>query len=77
MFSALGATGGGQLGANEHQSFMIDGLWALTFGGASNAGPDTLYFTAGPGQEQNGPFGSIQANTSGHNDAFASNQDRD
>jgi uncharacterized protein (TIGR03118 family) len=36
-----------------------DGLWAITFGGALNSSPDTLYFTAGLNHEQDGLFGSI------------------
>jgi uncharacterized protein (TIGR03118 family) len=41
----------------------IDGLWALQFGhGAPNNGPtDTLFFTAGPNDEENGLFGTIRA----------------
>ena len=39
----------------------IDGLWALQFGkGATNNGPtNTLFFTAGPGGESHGLFGTI------------------
>ena len=41
----------------------VDGLWALEFGhGAPNNGPvNTLFFTAGPNDEQDGLFGSITA----------------
>jgi hypothetical protein len=41
----------------------IDGLWALSFGkGAPNNGPtSTLFFTAGPFDEQHGLFGSLVA----------------
>jgi uncharacterized protein (TIGR03118 family) len=40
--------------------FAIDGLWALEFGNAgSNGTPGTLFFTAGPGGEDHGLFGSI------------------
>jgi uncharacterized protein (TIGR03118 family) len=38
---------------------VIDGLWTLTLGGGLNSSPDTLYFSAGPGGEANGLFGSI------------------
>ena len=42
---------------------MIDGLWALRFGNDSAAGPSsTLFFTAGPNDENNGLFGSITPN---------------
>jgi hypothetical protein len=38
----------------------IDGLWALSFGNGGNAGPtSTLFFTAGPGGEAHGMFGSL------------------
>jgi uncharacterized protein (TIGR03118 family) len=40
----------------------IDGLWALGFGNDAAAGPaTTLFFTAGPGHEQHGLFGTITA----------------
>jgi uncharacterized protein (TIGR03118 family) len=43
---------------------QIPGLWTLAFGGGGLAGsPDTLFFTAGPGDEQHGLFGSLQAVT--------------
>jgi uncharacterized protein (TIGR03118 family) len=38
---------------------VIDGLWALTFGGGAKSNPGTLYFTAGPNKEKDGLFGSI------------------
>ena len=55
----------GQLRAATGGRLAIDGLWALEFGqGAPNNGPaDTLFFTAGPDDEQNGLFGSINAST--------------
>lgn len=38
----------------------IDGLWALEFGNNGGAGPSTrLFFTAGPNDETDGLFGSI------------------
>jgi uncharacterized protein (TIGR03118 family) len=43
---------------------VIDGLWALAFGGGGASGdPNTLFFTAGPGGEMHGLFGSLQAVT--------------
>jgi uncharacterized protein (TIGR03118 family) len=40
----------------------IDGLWSLAFGNGGNAGPTTtLFFTAGPFDEQHGLFGSLVA----------------
>ena len=46
-----------------HRVLSIDGLWALEFGhGAANNGPvTTLFFTAGPNDEEDGLFGSITA----------------
>jgi uncharacterized protein (TIGR03118 family) len=51
------------LDANGKQ-LVIDGLWALAFGDgntqAGGAGPaNTLFFTAGPGGEKHGLFGSL------------------
>ena len=40
----------------------IDGLWGLSFGSGTGSGPaNSLYFTAGPGGEQHGLFGTITA----------------
>ena len=51
----------GQLRDASHRQIAIDGLWALQFGhGAANNGPETtLFFTAGPNDEEDGLFGSI------------------
>jgi len=38
---------------------IIDGLWALQFGGAAKSDPQTLYFTAGIEAESHGLFGTI------------------
>jgi uncharacterized protein (TIGR03118 family) len=53
----------GQLRAAGRGRIRIDGLWALRFGmGAANNGPtDSLFFTAGPGDENHGLFGTIRA----------------
>jgi uncharacterized protein (TIGR03118 family) len=54
----------GQLRTTDGHIIAIDGLWALEFGNGNltNNGPtDTLFFTAGPGDESNGLFGSITA----------------
>jgi uncharacterized protein (TIGR03118 family) len=40
---------------------QIDKLWALQFGGGSLSTPESLYFTAGPDDENNGLFGVINA----------------
>ena len=53
----------GQLRTGNGQALAIDGLWSLQFGkGTTNNGPTTtLFFTAGPGGESHGLFGTIQA----------------
>jgi hypothetical protein len=44
-------------------NIVIPGLWALVFGnGVGGGDKDTLYFTAGPGEEKHGLLGSISAN---------------
>lgn len=51
----------GLLRGLDGRPIMIDGLWGLTFGNGHNAGrPGTLYFTAGPGSEGHGLFGSLR-----------------
>ncbi len=43
-------------------TLAIDGLWGLAFGNGAAAGPtNTLLFTAGPNDEADGLFGSLQA----------------
>ena len=51
----------GPLLSAEGGPLVIDGLWALGFGkGAAANGPaNTLFFTAGPGGEQHGLFGTL------------------
>jgi uncharacterized protein (TIGR03118 family) len=51
----------GPLHAVDGRPIEIEGLWALAFGSGTLAnGPtDTLFFTAGPGDEQHGLFGSL------------------
>jgi uncharacterized protein (TIGR03118 family) len=59
----------------------IEGLWALTFGNGGRAGDaDTLYFTAGPGDETHGLFGSLEPapkTKPGHNDGNKKGDDDD
>ena len=46
--------------AANHRAVKIDGLWALSFGNGANAGPaNSLYFSAGPGDEAHGLFGTL------------------
>jgi len=45
------------------KNIVIPGLWALLFGnGAAGGDKDTLYFTAGPGNQKHGLLGSITGN---------------
>jgi len=45
------------------QAIVIDGLWALKFGNGGNGGDkNTVYFTAGPNDENDGLFGSLRPN---------------
>jgi uncharacterized protein (TIGR03118 family) len=47
------------------QTLVIDGLWAISFGGTSptnNGTTNTLYFTAGPNDEADGLLGTLTAN---------------
>jgi uncharacterized protein (TIGR03118 family) len=44
----------------NNTSITIDGLWGIAFGGGTASGPyNALFFTAGPGGEQHGLFGTI------------------
>jgi len=52
----------GQLQASSGALLVIDGLWGLAFGnGVQHQPTDTLFFTAGPGEESHGLFGKIEA----------------
>jgi uncharacterized protein (TIGR03118 family) len=53
----------GSLRSADGGILRIDGLWALEFGrgGANNGPTNTLFFTAGPDDENGGLFGTITA----------------
>jgi len=51
----------GPLRDGKRKPLSIDGLWSIVFGTFLNSDADTLYFTAGPNQQQNGLFGKIVA----------------
>jgi uncharacterized protein (TIGR03118 family) len=52
----------GGLRDDSGRQIAIDGLWALEFGNGAAAGPkETLFFTAGPNDENDGLFGAITA----------------
>jgi len=53
----------GALRDSTGRQIVIDGLWGIGFGNGFTAGPtNTLYFAAGPNDENDGLFGSITAN---------------
>lgn len=52
----------GTLRGTNHKPIVVDGLWGIAFGGGVNAvnGPvNTLFFAAGPDDEDGGAFGTI------------------
>jgi len=52
----------GPLRGTDGRPLTIEGLWALAFGNGSFAGPTTtLFFTAGPSDENHGLFGELIA----------------
>jgi uncharacterized protein (TIGR03118 family) len=53
----------GTLRGPDHSPIEIDGLWGIAFGGGNtNSGPaTTLFFAAGPGDEEHGLFGTVVA----------------
>ena len=52
----------GHLKDADHHPIVIDGLWGIGFGNNATAGPaTTLFFAAGPDDEEHGLFGSISA----------------
>jgi uncharacterized protein (TIGR03118 family) len=48
-----------ELDSADGKALVIHGLWTLTRGGGRASKSDTLYFTAGPGDETHGLFGTI------------------
>jgi uncharacterized protein (TIGR03118 family) len=59
----------GPLHSASGPPIQIDGLWGIAFGNGAAAGPrTTLFFTAGPFDEEHGLFGSlVPTDTPGHN----------
>jgi uncharacterized protein (TIGR03118 family) len=53
----------GHLKTSNQHPLVIDGLWGIGFGNGSGSGPTTtLYFAAGPDDENHGVFGSVTFN---------------
>ena len=68
----------GTLQQEHGPAIVIDGLWALAFGNGTRAGdPAKLYFTAGPGDESHGLFGSLEAIKHGHGNQGGNDQGDD
>jgi uncharacterized protein (TIGR03118 family) len=53
----------GALRGERNRAILVDGLWGIAFGGGTvNNGPtNTLFFAAGPNDEEGGAFGTIDA----------------
>ena len=50
----------GRLRGTDREPLRIDGLWGLAFGNGVNNQPlNTLFFTAGPGDDEHGLYGRI------------------
>ena len=50
----------GTLSAADGTPIVVDGLWGIAFGNDLNSQPsNTLFFAAGPSQEQHGVYGRI------------------
>ncbi|RZI40687.1 TIGR03118 family protein [Herbaspirillum sp. HC18] len=55
----------GTLKGSDHQPIKIDGLWGLAFGNGYAGQPvNSLFFTAGPGDEEHGLYGRIDSSAS-------------
>jgi uncharacterized protein (TIGR03118 family) len=62
-WTGSGWEGRGHLKTADHRPLVIDGLWGIGFGNGAAAGPTTtLYFAAGPDDEEHGLYGSVTFN---------------
>ena len=60
----------GELRDKSNHPIAIEGLWGIAFGnGLLNQPVNTLFFAAGPGDENHGLYGRIDAATGSRNDA--------
>ena len=71
----------GLLESTHERPIVINGLWALAFGNGGRGGrPETLYFTAGPNDESDGLFGSLdpvpESDPHGHGKGHGHGQDK-
>jgi uncharacterized protein (TIGR03118 family) len=68
----------GTLSSSPGRPLSINGLWGLAFGNGATAGDaTTLYYSAGPQDEEHGLFGKITANAAGTNPVQATLTDGD
>jgi hypothetical protein len=52
----------GQLRTAPGEPLEIEGLWGIAFGnGVASQRPNWLFFSAGPGDEEHGLYGRIEA----------------
>jgi uncharacterized protein (TIGR03118 family) len=59
----------GRLRGADHKPIAIQGLWGIAFGNGINNQPvDTLFFTAGPGNEDHGLYGRLDVIPGGEHD---------
>jgi len=60
VFDAVTFEPKGHLKGDDGKAIVIDGLWGIAFGNGGNAGPKTtLFFAAGPNEEEDGLFGRL------------------
>jgi uncharacterized protein (TIGR03118 family) len=67
-FSSFGAFAGPLRDSGGH-AISIKGLWSIVFGNAAASDPNTLYFTAGINDENDGLFGSLHSVAASDHDA--------
>ena len=63
VYDPATGTMAGTVSNNDGSAIVVPGLWALQFGNDLNNQPgNTLFYTAGPGNEQHGLYGRIDMN---------------
>ena len=63
VYDPATGTMAGTISNNDGSAITVPGLWALQFGNDLNGQPsNTLFYTAGPGNEQHGLYGRIDMN---------------
>jgi uncharacterized protein (TIGR03118 family) len=69
MFNPTNGKHTGTVRDGDGHKLAIDGLWALMAGDATSGGVDTVLFTAGPNEEEDGLYGVLTfVERSGHED---------